>query len=90
MRLIAGSAALLLAMCLATSAHAHAVLIGAEPTDGSVQAEAPKMVVLRFNEAVGFGLDFQVDKDPRAAGSLEGKNTMSWGGAAGTAGIQIR
>ena len=41
-------------------------------------------VGLRFNEAVGFGLDFQVDKDPRAAGSLEGKNTMSWGGAAGT------
>lgn len=39
---------------------------------------------IRFNEAVGFGLDFQVDKDPRAAGSLEGKNSMSWGGAAGT------
>jgi CubicO group peptidase (beta-lactamase class C family) len=40
--------------------------------------------VVRFNEAVGFGLDFQVDNDPRRAGSLEGKNTMSWGGAAGT------
>ena len=39
---------------------------------------------IRFNEAVGFGLDFQVDNDPRKAGSLEGKNTMSWGGAAGT------
>ena len=39
---------------------------------------------IRFNEAVGFGLDFQVDNDPRRAGSLEGKNTMSWGGAAGT------
>jgi CubicO group peptidase (beta-lactamase class C family) len=38
----------------------------------------------RFNEAVGFGLDFMVVKDPRAAGTLEGKNTMSWGGAAGT------
>jgi CubicO group peptidase (beta-lactamase class C family) len=38
----------------------------------------------RFNEAVGFGLDFMVVKAPRAAGSLEGKNTMSWGGAAGT------
>ncbi|WP_245438660.1 CopD family protein [Bradyrhizobium sp. SK17] len=44
--------ALLLALCLATSAHAHAVLIGAEPADGSVLAEAPKMLVLRFNEAV--------------------------------------
>ncbi|MDB5476388.1 MAG: beta-lactamase, partial [Phenylobacterium sp.] len=40
--------------------------------------------VVRFNEAVGFGLDFQVDNAPRRAGSLEGKNTMSWGGAAGT------
>jgi CubicO group peptidase (beta-lactamase class C family) len=38
----------------------------------------------RFNEAIGFGLDFMVNIDPRAAGSLEGKNTMSWGGAAGT------
>jgi len=40
--------------------------------------------VARFNEAVGFGLDFQVIKDGRAAGSLEGNGTMSWGGAAGT------
>jgi CubicO group peptidase (beta-lactamase class C family) len=38
----------------------------------------------RFNEAVGFGLDFMVVEDPRAAGTLEGRNTMSWGGAAGT------
>ena len=38
----------------------------------------------RFNEAVGFGLDFMVNIDPRASGSLEGANTMSWGGAAGT------
>ena len=40
--------------------------------------------VARFNEAVGFGLDFMVVNDPRKAGSLEGKDTMSWGGAAGT------
>ncbi|TPQ28547.1 copper-binding protein [Bradyrhizobium guangdongense] len=52
MRLIAGLAALLLALCMVTSADAHAVLVGSEPSDGSVQAEAPKMVVLRFNEAV--------------------------------------
>ncbi|MGN8548099.1 copper resistance CopC/CopD family protein [Bradyrhizobium sp. 13971] len=52
MRLVANLAALLVALCLATSAHAHAVLIGAEPADGSVVAEAPKTVVLRFNEAV--------------------------------------
>jgi CubicO group peptidase (beta-lactamase class C family) len=38
----------------------------------------------QFNEAVGFGLDFMVVRDPRAAGTLEGKDTMSWGGAAGT------
>lgn len=40
--------------------------------------------VARFNEAVGFGLDFMVVNDPRKAGTLEGKNTFSWGGAAGT------
>jgi len=51
----------------------HDVLVKSNGTTG-----------IRFNEAVGFGLDFQVDKDPRAAGSLEGRNTMSWGGAAGT------
>jgi CubicO group peptidase (beta-lactamase class C family) len=37
-----------------------------------------------FNEAVGFGLDFRVVKDPRKAGMLTGKGEMSWGGAAGT------
>jgi CubicO group peptidase (beta-lactamase class C family) len=37
-----------------------------------------------FNEAVGFGLDFQVVNDPRKAGSMVGTGTMSWGGAAGT------
>ncbi|MGY4224242.1 copper transport protein [Bradyrhizobium sp. USDA 4503] len=52
MRLVANLAALLVALCLATSAHAHAVLIGAEPADGSVVTEAPRTVVLRFNEAV--------------------------------------
>jgi copper transport protein len=51
-RLVGNLAALLVALCLATSAHAHAVLIGTEPADGSVVAEAPKTMVLRFNEAV--------------------------------------
>ncbi|MBT9472138.1 MAG: beta-lactamase family protein [Phenylobacterium sp.] len=37
-----------------------------------------------FNQSVGFGLDFMVVNDPRKAGTLEGKGTMSWGGAAGT------
>lgn len=40
--------------------------------------------VSRFNDAVGFGLDFMVVKNGREAGSLEGDGTMSWGGAAGT------
>ena len=38
----------------------------------------------RFDDAIGFGLDFQVVTEPRVAGSLEGKGSMSWGGAAGT------
>ena len=38
----------------------------------------------RFNEAVGFGLDFMVVNEPRKAGLTVGRNTMSWGGAAGT------
>ena len=37
-----------------------------------------------FNEAVGFGLDFMVYGDPRKAGTMVGKGTLSWGGAAGT------
>ena len=40
--------------------------------------------VSRFNEAVGFGLDFMVVKNAREAGTLEGDGSMSWGGAAGT------
>ena len=37
-----------------------------------------------FNETVGFGLDFLVYNDPRKAGTMVGKGTLSWGGAAGT------
>lgn len=40
--------------------------------------------VVRFNDAVGFGLDLMVVKDARSAGTLEGDGTMSWTGAAGT------
>ena len=50
----------------------------------NVLASSNGTSVARFNEAVGFGLDFMVVNDPRAAGTLEGKNSMSWGGAAGT------
>ena len=51
-RLIAFCAALLVALCLATGALAHATLVAAEPADGSVVAQPPKTLQLRFNEAV--------------------------------------
>ena len=35
-------------------------------------------------EATGFGLDFRVVMDARAAGTLVGNGTMSWGGSGGT------
>ena len=56
-----------------TNAIPESVLVSSNGTTG-----------IRFNEAVGFGLDFMVVKDPRKAGHLEGAGTMSWGGAAGT------
>jgi CubicO group peptidase (beta-lactamase class C family) len=37
-----------------------------------------------FSENVGFGLDFMVVNNPRRAGRLEGRDTFSWEGAAGT------
>jgi copper transport protein len=52
LRFIAALATLLWAVCLATSASAHASLVSVEPADGSVLAAAPKQVRLRFNEAV--------------------------------------
>jgi len=51
-RFIAPLALLLFALCFATGALAHAVLIATEPGDGSVVAQAPKTVQLRFNESV--------------------------------------
>ena len=39
---------------------------------------------LRFNERGRLRAGLQVTTEPRAAGSLEGKGSMSWGGAAGT------
>lgn len=38
----------------------------------------------RYNQAIGFGLDFQVVSDPRKIGSLEGAGTYSWWGIGGT------
>ena len=49
---LAGLAALLTALCLASAAWAHATLVSAEPADGSVLTQPPKMVQLHFNESV--------------------------------------
>ena len=57
MRLIAGLATLLSVLCFATGVSAHASLVSAEPGDGSVLAQAPKTVQLRFNEAGDAGRD---------------------------------
>jgi copper transport protein len=52
MRLIAGLATLLSLVCFAPEVSAHASLVSVEPGDGSVVAQAPKTVRLRFNEVV--------------------------------------
>src|SRR4051812_25651999 len=38
--------------CWASDARAHAALVGSEPPDGAVLAEAPRELTLRFNEPV--------------------------------------
>jgi copper transport protein len=52
MRLVAGLATLLSILCFSTGVSAHASLVSVEPGDGSVLAQAPNAVRLRFNEAV--------------------------------------
>ena len=65
-RLIAGLAALLIALCFATGASAHASLVSAEPADGSVLAEAPKAIQLRFNESVAPAVASLIDAGGKA------------------------
>src|SRR4051812_45287491 len=52
MRLAAAVAALLLVLCGSGGALAHASLVGSEPRDGSMVAQPPDKVRLRFNEPV--------------------------------------
>ena len=59
-------------------------LMGTNVIPEDVLVNSNGTTAARFNEAVGFGLDFQVVNDARAAGSLEGDGSISWGGAAGT------
>jgi CubicO group peptidase (beta-lactamase class C family) len=59
-------------------------MMGTNMLPKEVLARADGLPGQRFDDAIGFGLDFMVATDPRVAGSLEGKGSMSWGGAAGT------
>jgi len=59
-------------------------LMGTNVIPKSVLVNSNGTTAAAFNEAVGFGLDFQVVNDARAAGSLQGDGSISWGGAAGT------
>ena len=59
-------------------------LMGTNVIPKSVLVSSNGTTAAQFNEAVGFGLDFQVVNDARAAGSLQGDGSISWGGAAGT------
>lgn len=59
-------------------------LMGTNMIPKDVLVNSNGTTAARFNEAVGFGLDFQVINDARVAGSLEGDGSISWGGAAGT------
>jgi copper transport protein len=65
MRLIAGLATLLTALCFATGVSAHASLVAMEPADGSVVAQAPKTVQLRFNEPVAPAVIRLIDAEGR-------------------------
>ncbi len=65
MRFLAG---LLLLVCLTGEASAHASLAFSEPRDGTVLAQAPKTVQLRFSESVTAGAVNLID----AAGKLRG------------------
>lgn len=67
-------------------APASVELMGANviPEQALVTSDGGGGAGARFNEHVGFGLDFMVVTNPRKAGSLEGEGTLSWGGAAGT------
>jgi copper transport protein len=75
MRFLAG---LLLLLCLTGEASAHASLAFTEPRDGTVLAEAPKAVQLRFNEEVTAGAVNLID----ASGKLRGDAVVDASGEA--------
>ena len=65
-RVLAGLAALLSALCIASAAWAHATLLSSEPADGSVLTQPPKMVQLHFNESVAPAVIGVIDAGGRA------------------------
>ena len=77
MRLAAGIAALLSVLCFATGAFAHATLVAAEPADGSVVAQAPKMVHLRFNEAVTPAVISLIDAEGKSRNDVTSRGGRS-------------
>jgi copper transport protein len=70
MRLIAALATLLWCLCFATAASAHASLLATDPSDGSVVAEAPKVVQLRFNESVAPAVINLIDATGKKRGDI--------------------
>jgi copper transport protein len=73
MRILAALATLLLCVGFATGATAHAALVSVEPASGSVLANPPKRVELRFNEAVTPGAIRLID----AAGRVHDEARVS-------------
>lgn len=59
-------------------------LMGTNMIPRSILAPGDGSAVSLFSDGVGYGLDVLVMMDARAAGTLGGDGTMSWGGAAGT------
>jgi copper transport protein len=78
MRLARLAVAILLLLGLANEASAHASLVFAEPRDGTVLAQAPKTVQLRFNESVTAGAISLID----ASGKLRTDAGVGAGGEA--------
>lgn len=66
MRVLAALATLLIVVGFATGAFAHAALVSVEPASGSMLTSGPKVVELRFNEAVTPGAIRLIDGTGRA------------------------
>lgn len=72
-RALAAATVVLCVVCFGGAAWAHASLVSAAPSDGSVLAEAPSTVELRFNESITVGSVNLVDAKgkPRIDATVE-------------------